>query len=457
MMSSRYLPTIIFLVLIIMSMIIVPAHGLSTPRYPPQEYPEIVPGLITVYNDRLVVYDHGSRSIQVLDIEGRESRAIRVGGEPNDIVILDRWLVIGLDYGLEVTDLESGSMWRFETLARVEDLEVGDDLIWASIPLQDLILGIDPASLEAERIIEIDVASGRDRISAMDGFLWIVEGDGVSIVKIDLKTMSRSSLRVEESIVAVRAFRGGVLAATTEDRIIEISNDMKTRKSWRLANGSSTDIQLYVLDDGRIIYVSPSRWVIGEIEGDRITEVRAEARIGGSALAGDRIWFTEPSKKRIGYAPLSRPPMITEFKIERIDGNLYRAYASASDPDNDLSKVYLIAYYPELVGPAQNRTYEMSLEDGRYVVEFAVDYGRRVEIHAAAVDAYDNVARSETILVKAEALETITTQQTTRMGQGAHITSADIYALASSLLLFIPILIGLFYLRGRRKRRRARK
>jgi hypothetical protein len=453
----KYRFFIILFTLIITFTTIVPSYGLSAPRYPPQEYPEIIPGLIAVYDDRLVVYDYGSMSIQVLDIEGWESRVIRVGGEPNDIVILGGWLVIGLDYGLEVIDLGSGSMRRFETPARVEDLEVGDNLIWASIPLQDLILGINPVSLEAEQVIEIDVASGRNRISTMDGFLWAIESDGMSIVKIDLKTMSRSSLRLEEGAVAIRAFRGGVLAATTGDRIIDISNDMKARRTWRLANGSSTDIQLYVLDDGRIIYVSPSRWVIGEIEGDKITEVRAEARIGWSALAGDRIWFTEPSKKRIGYAPLSRPPKITEFKIERIDGNLYRAYAVASDPDNDLSKVYLIAYYPELVGPAQNRTYEMSLKDGRYVVEFAVDYGRRVEIHAAAVDAYDNVARSETILVKAEALETITTQQTTRAGQGAQITSADIYALASSLLLLIPILIGLFYLRSRRKRRRARK
>jgi hypothetical protein len=448
---------IILFAIIITSIMIAPAYGLSTPRYPPQEYPEIVPGLIAVYGDRLVVYDYGSRSIQVLDTGRWESRAIRVGGEPNDIAVLNRWLVIGLDYGLEVIDLETGDARRFEAPARVEDLEMGDGLIWASIPLQDLILGIDPASLEVKQMIEINMASGRDRISVVDGFLWAVEGDGMSIVKIDLKSMSKSSLRLGEGAVAIRAFGGGALAATAGNRIIEISEDMKIQRTWRLANGSSTDIQLYVLSDGRIIYISPSRWVIGEIEGDRVTEVRAEARIGGSALAKDRIWFTEPSKKRIGYAPLSRPPKITEFKIERISGNLYRAYAGTSDPDGDLSKVYLIVYYPELVGPAQNRTYEMNVKDSHYVAEFTVDYGRRAEIYAAAVDAYDNVARSETILVKAEALETITTQQTTWTGQGAQITPADIYTLASSLLLLIPIIIGFFYLRGSRKKRRARR
>jgi hypothetical protein len=448
---------IILFMFFIASIIAAPVHGLSAPRYPPQEYPEMTPGLMAIYGDKLIIYDYGSRSIQILDTGRWESRAIRIGGEPNDIAITGKWLTIGLDSGLEIIDLETGDMRTLETPARVEDLEAGDDLIWASIPLQDLILGIDPASLKAERMIEMNVASGRDRLSAADGFLWVIEGDGASIVKIDLKSMSKSSLRLGEGAVAIRAFGGGALAATAGDRIIEISEDMKIQRTWRLANGSSTDIQLYVLSDGRISYISPSRWVIGEIEGDRITEVRAEARIGGSALAKDRIWFTEPSKKRIGYAPLSRPPKITEFKVERISRNLYRAYAGASDPDGDLSKVYLIVYYPELVGPAQNRTYEMNVKDSHYVAEFTVDYGKRAEIYAAAVDAYDNVARSETILVKAEALETITTQQTTWTEQGAQITPADIYALASSLLLLIPIIVGFFYLRGKRKKRRARR
>ena len=105
----RYRFSIILLTLIITFTMIVPSYGLSAPRYPPQEYPEIIPGLIAVYGDRLVVYDYGSRSIQILDTGRWESRIIRVGGEPNDIVILGGWLVIGLDYGLEIIDLGSGS------------------------------------------------------------------------------------------------------------------------------------------------------------------------------------------------------------------------------------------------------------------------------------------------------------------------------------------------------------
>ena len=160
----------------------------------------------------------------------------------------------------------------------------------------------------------------RDRLSIADGNLWAIKESGKTLVKIDLESGRRSSLKLEESIVAVKAFKDGALIATSEDKILEISNDLKIRKSWSLEKGSATGIQIYRLEDGRIIYVSPSRWVIGEIDGDRINEVKTGARIGGSALAGDRILFTEPTKMRIGYAPLSRPPKITDFKIEKIKG-----------------------------------------------------------------------------------------------------------------------------------------
>lgn len=434
-----------------------PAHALSSPRYPEQAYPEIVPGQIAAWNNLLAVYDYGSNSIQVLSVESWEARSFTVGGEPWDIILNDEWLVAGQDSGLKIIYLKAGEVRDFETPARVEDLGMDEGIIWASIPLQDQILGIDPSSLEIVRRFEVDVAPGREKISAANGLLWIVESDGKIIVKMDLRSGSRSSLRLEEAIVALKAFKGGALAATTEDKIIEISEDLKIRRSWSLEKGSAAEIQLYRLDDGRVIYVSPSRWVIGEIEGDKIVEAKAESRIGGSALAEDRVWFTEPTKMRIGYAPLSRPPRITEFRVERIGGNLFKAYAEVDDPEGDLAKVYLIVFYPELMGAAQNRSYEMDLVDGSYVKEFEVDYGRRAEVHVSAVDRFNNLGRSGTISVKAEEVKTITSQQTTQISQGTSITPAEVYALGSSLLLLLPIIMALVYLRGRRRKRRKRK
>ena len=447
----------LLLIILIAAAIATPAQGLSNPRYPAQEHPEITPGQILAHENKLIVYDYRGRTVQILDPSTWEARALEIGVQPNDLAIHGEWLAIaGPDEGVQFINLETGEARALETPGRVEDLDTGHDLIWASIPLQDLILGIDPANIEIARIIELDVASGREKISEANGILWAVSGDGRSIVRIDLGSGARSSLEIGGSIAAIKAFRGGALAATSEDRIIEISEDLKIRRSWSLEGGSSIEIQLYRLDDGRIIYVSPSRWIIGEIEGDRITEVRAEARIGGSALAGDKIWFTEPSKGRIGYAPLSRPPKITAFRIDKIGGEVFRAYLEASDPDGEPLKAYLIAYYPDLMGARQNRTYQMNQEDGRYALEFTVDQGMRAEVYAAVVDPYDNLARSEKVTIRAEKMETITSQQTAQTSQTSAITPADIYALASSLLLFIPIIIAIIYLRGRTRKKRRR-
>ena len=65
-----------------------------------------------------------------------------------------------------------------------------------------------------------------------------------------------------------------------------------------------------------------------------------------------------------------------------------------------------------------------------------------------------NTGRSKTIEVMAERIETKTSQQTTQTGQGVSITPAELYALGSSLLLLLPILITLVYLRRARRRRR---
>lgn len=430
-------------------------NALSKPVYIQQNYPRMIPNLIAVYDGQLVVQDLSEKTIQLINLETWEVRSLKIGKDLSDLAILGDFLAIApQDEQLIIYNLKTGEQQELKVPGRIDDLEAGNRLFWASIPLQNQIIGIDPASLRIEKRIELDIASGQGKLSIADGSLWAIRESGKTLVKIDLESGRRSSLKLEESIVAVKAFKDGALITTSEDKILEISNDLKIRKSWSLEKGSATGIQIYRLEDGRIIYVSPSRWVIGEIEGDRINEVKTGARIGGSALAGDRILFTEPTKMRIGYAPLSRPPKITDFKIEKIKGNIYKAYARVEDPDKDLVKVYLIVFYPELVGQAQNRSYEMMLEDGVYTREFELEYGRKAEIYASAIDAYQNTGKSKTIEVMAERIETKTSQQTTQTGQGVSITPAELYALGSSLLLLLPILITLVYLRRARRRRR---
>lgn len=433
-----------------------PANALSKPVYPPQKYPQLIPNLIAVCGDRLIVQDLSEKAVELISLETWEARSLKIGKELSDLAILGDLLAMASQDGrLLIYDLETGEQRELEAPGRIEDLEAGGGLVWASIPVRDLILGIDPVSLEVEKRIELNIAPGGGKLSVAGGGLWAIEETGESIVRIDLESGSKSGLKLEEHAVAVKAFEGGALVATSGDRILEISSDLKVRRSWKLEKGSATEIQLYRLGDGRIIYVSPPRWVIGEIDGERITEVKAGARIGGSALAGDRVWFTEPAKRRIGYAPLSRPPIVRDFRVEKVRGNLFKAVAEVEDPDEDLSKVVLVVFYPELVGAAQNRSYEMEYADGLYVKEFSVEYGRRAEAHVSAIDAYGNLGKSSVIKLRAERVEeTASSQQTSKPSPQQSVTPAEVYAAGSSLLLLLPIIAALMLRRRRRKRRR---
>ena len=457
-MSRKKLLSLLALLLILaISLQLQPVSALSKPVYPPQKYPKLVPDLIEVHGNQLIVHDLSEGAIQLISLETWEARSLKTGRKLNDLAVLGDWLAIAPpENHLLIYDLKTGERKELEMPGMVDDLEPGSSWIWATIPRLSLVAAINPSTLEIEKKISLDIASGRDKLSIKGKSLWAIKENGKKITRISLESGDKSSLELEEPAVSIKAFNDGALVATTEDKLLKLSNNLKILKEWILEKGSATDIQLYPLEDGRIIYVSPSRWIIGEIDGDKITEVKTEARIGGSALAGDRIWFTEPTKMRIGYAPLSRLPMITEFKVEKIDGNLFKAIAEVEDPDGDLSKVYLIVFYPELVGPAQNRSYEMELENGVYFKEFEVEYGRNVEVHASAIDAYGNAEISNTVKIRAEKIETTVSQQTTQTSQQTAITPAEVYALGSSLLLLIPIIIAIAYL-GRRRRKRRRR
>ncbi|MEM3897267.1 MAG: hypothetical protein QXO04_01450 [Nitrososphaerota archaeon] len=453
----RWSPTshIILIIVLLWISVFEPISALSRPIYPPQRIPIDYPGLIAGYEGWLVVQDAAQRAIYLVSPETWEARLLVSGVDAGDMLVLGDLLAIAPREGpLIIYDIKARGERRLETPGRIEDLEAGDGVIWASIPSLGLIVGINSSSFEVARTLSISACAGREKISASDNALWVINQDCRSITRIDLRSGSKSALELDEQAIVVKAISDEALIATSGNKILKISSNLRIQKTWSLGGDFMAEAQLYQLADGRIIYVAPSRWIIGEIEGDRITEFKTMASIGGSALAGDRIWFTEPSKGRIGYAPLSRSPKITAFKVEKAGGEVFRAYLEASDPDGEPLKAYLIAYYPDLIGARQNRTYEMNQEDGRYALEFTVDQGMRAEVYAAVVDPYNNLARSEKVMIEAERVETETSWQTTRTSQTHAVTPADIYALASSLLLFIPIIIAIIYLKGRRKRRR---
>jgi len=279
-------------------------------------------------------------------------------------------------------------------------------------------------------------------------------------MRYDLSSGHNSTKSFEDRLQVVEAFEGGALIATGGDEVMVLDDGLGVLGSWRLRKGSATDVILHRLEDGRIIYVSPVRWVIGEIEGEEVREVRAEGRIGGASPAEDRVWFTELKHGRIGWVSYSRPPRVLEVRVERLGPRHYRGRVRVEDPDGDLQAVNLtIRRRSKLPGvPGEVLRVAMSrAEDGWWEAEFRLKPGERVEVSAEALDKAGNKGLGESVEVEAKEATTATTAVTTSIQVGW--IQQNLYLVASSLLLLIPILLAVAFFRagGRRRRRKFRR
>ena len=431
------------------------AYALSNPAYLPEKYPSFVPGLLAVYGQKLVVHDPAKGSIVILDPETGGLRSFPAPKNIRDLEISGSWLALAPSGSqkLLIYDLETGESRELRLPGEVYALESAGGLFWASIPDRGLIVGIDPASLRVVRRIEIAAAYGPESISVHGQNLWVIGKDQKAVVRVDLESGEEKSAEVGGGAVAIRGFEDGAVVATARDEVLKLSKNLGVEERWELEKASSIDVRLYVLPDGRIIYVSPSRWVVGEIEGSEIREVKVGGRIAGSAISSDRVWFTESSTRKIGYVPLSRPPKIEDFKVERLGPDSFKVSAKATDPDGDLSRVLLFTFYKEIIGPEQNQSVEMEPSgDDLYTATITLKR-QKAEIYAVALDEFNNTARSEKVQVEIQRIQTVSTTQTTQ-AQGS---SLDIYTVGSSLTLLIPILIALFYFKLKPKKRRKRR
>ncbi|MCD6536726.1 MAG: hypothetical protein J7K49_06845 [Thaumarchaeota archaeon] len=432
------------------------AYALSKPAYLPEKYPSFAPGLLAVYGQKLVVHDPAKGSIAILDPETGGLRSFPAPKNVRDLEISGSWLALAPSGSLKllIYDLETGESRELRLPGEVYALESADGLFWASIPDRGLIVGIDPASLRVVRRIEIAAAYGPESMSVHGQNLWIIGKDQKAVVRVDLESGEEKSAEVGGGAMAIKGFEGGAVVATARDEVLKLSKNLGVEERWELEKASSIDVRLYVLPDGRIIYVSPSRWVVGEIEGSEIREVKVGGRIAGSAISSDRVWFTESSTRKIGYVPLSRPPKIEDFKVERLGPDSFKVSAKATDPDGDLSRVLLFTFYKEIIGPEQNQSVEMEPSgDDLYTATITLKR-QKAEIYAVALDEFNNTARSEKVQVEIQRIQTVSTTQTTTQAQGS---SLDIYTVGSSLTLLIPILIALFYFKLKPKKRRKRR
>lgn len=453
----------LFLIILLYAFYVLDVSAISNPNY--LTHPELTPTLITLTDNRLAVYDPAESKLLFISKEGSGTiREFKLSQEVVDLTSLnDKILMISsVTSKLYVYSLSRENIEEIELIGIPSDLDVSPNYVAVSIPDERMIIILDPANLKEISRIQVDVDRGLGKISIDRNLLYVVLADGYTVEKIDLKSNEKQSIKIDERIQRLKAYNGKVLIASSEDKLYLISEALKIEKTWSLERGSTVDIGLYILSDGRIIYVARARWVIGEIEGDKINEVRVGGRIFSEVLDVDRLWFTEINTRKIGWVWFSRPPIIESLVIEPKEAGSFKASAKIVDPDNEPIRATLIVTVKSKIPylPGENRTYNMDHLPGQdlYISEFSLKSGEEAEVYVVAFDPVNNIGVSEKIPIQYKEEETKTMITTSPQPvTPPPIELSDIYLTASSLLLLIPIIAAIIIMKTKRKTRKKRK
>jgi len=441
------------------SIFIQPVSSISQPRYL-ENVPKLSPDLIVYHSGHLYVHDVVKAVIAIIDLETGEIREINSPRMLKKFTVSENKIILlTFDGKILIKDLERSRSMELKLLMPANDLEVSNRSLWISISAFNLLRCYDLESLERVKEVKVGVASGLDKFSIIGDVLWAILRDHKTLMRYDLSKGLNLTKKFEDYLQTVEVFDGGALIATAKDDVMVLDNDLKVMGVWKLKSGSSTGIILHRLADGRIIYVSPSRWVVGEIEGEEIREIKVEGRIGGASPAEDRIWFTETKHGKIGWISYSRPPKILEVKVEELELDHYRGRVRVEDPDGDLQGVNLtIRHRSQLPGvPGKVERIEMTkAEDDWWEAEFKLKPGEKVEVSAEALDEAGNKGLGEKVEVEAREMTTATTLKTTTSIEVNWIQQ-NLYLVASSLLLLIPILLAVAFFKAGGKRRKRKK
>jgi len=458
----RLKPIILLLLLAstLTSISIRPVSPISQPRYL-ENIPRLSPDLIVYRSGHLYVHDPVKSVIAIIDLGTGEVREVESPGMLRRLAVSeDKMILLTPDGRVLIKDLGGSRSMELELPAPASDLEVSGGVLWVSIPRLGLLRCYDLEGVRRVGEVRARIFPGLDKFSILGDVLWAILADHKTLMRYDLSSGHNSTKSFEDLLQAVEAFEGGALIATAGDVVMALDDGLGVLGSWRLEKGSATDIILHRLEDGRIIYVSPARWVIGEIEGEEVREVKAEGRIGGASPAEDRVWFTELEHGRIGWISYSRPPRVLEVRVERLGPRHYRGRVRVEDPDGDLQAVNLTIRHRSKLPGVPGKVVKVAMsraEDGWWEAEFRLKPGEAVEVSAEALDEAGNKGLGEAVEAEAKEATAATTGKATTTVQ-ADWLQQNLYLVASSLLLLIPILLAVaFYRAGGRRRRKSRR
>jgi len=303
----------------------------------------------------VVAYSAGSREVAFLDAgTGRVSRSWLEPGDLDTVfpmeggfVFVERSALTGEALVVHVS--ESGEVrwrWRIEgrRLAAYKTATGSGRSVWLSTS-DGAIIHIEVGK---EVYREFRLGGGVVAMASRDGKAWVIRADGV----------------------ITRLSPGGVEAR------------FETGLTFRVGDAA------IALPGDRLVVLSRIDRVWVEIEGEKVSRLSLPYPFTQVALRGvSEIYLVDSTERRILVAPVSRRPVIYDYRVEAGDG-VVRVFARVSDPDEDLEEGYPVAV--AVVG-GQSTSIQMKPWGGGYSAELRVPGGSGVmRVYVRAKDLGGN-------------------------------------------------------------------
>ncbi len=377
---------------------------------------------------------------------------------PSDKVVFTKgslYILLGRFSSVAKVDLATRNISYFELASRPADIASDGENLYVVYSPAGVVERLSPDSLEPTGSYGVRVADEAGYLTAYDGRVYgvgrsldtvvIMEGENVRTVKLD------------GIISRIQAARGGVWVVLNNDVVVRVVDGSVTQ-TVNLPRG--TFVAATAALDDKLVYVSLTRRVVGVADRSGYMEhtLQNVAPASVAVDAGGRIWFLDPSQRKIGYLVLANPPKLSDMSLRRLDNGSIEVRARAQDPDNDLEKVFLVALeYQGLYSLGPSSSAMLRVGDF-YVGLYSPPSGvTKAEFYVNATDVvgFSTEQKVGEVDFTQPSTTVVTVTTTPALPEEGRAT----FTLATELLLLLPLLVvAMLFVtrRGRRTRRRKK-
>jgi hypothetical protein len=377
---------------------------------------------------------------------------------PSDKVVFAKgslYVLLGRLGSVAKVDLATRNIAYFELASRPVDIASDGENLYVVYSPGGVVERLSPDSLEQAGSYEVRVADEAGYLTAYGGRVYGVGRSFDTLVIMGVEGVR--TVKLDGIISKIQAAREGVWVVLNNDVVVRVS-DGSIAQTVNLPRG--TFVAATAALDDKLVYVSVTRRVVGVVDRSGYMEHTLQNIAPSSTAvdAGGRIWFLDPSQRKIGYLVLANPPKLSDISLRRFDNGSVEVRARVQDPDNDLEKVFLVAFeyqglYP--LGPSSSAMLRVGdFYVGLYTPPSVVT---KAEFYVNATDAVgfsseQKVGEVDFTQASTSVVTVVTTPTLPQEGRTA-------FTLAGELLLLLPLLVVATLLvarRGRRTRRRKK-